>query len=396
MTAAALAPEAEAVPPAAPATRHFSGLDGLRGLAAAIVVFRHSVEGVTMPEPLWNSLFRSPAALLLNAQGAVQIFFVLSGFVLALSLSRGRGRFDWVQFYVKRIFRIHPPFVFAVLFAWGASLFYTAIPRGLGLSQWLAMWTDVEAAPRDVLASLAFPGDGAGLLPVGWTLQIEMIFSFLLPVLVLAARPLRGVPLLVVAALLLLLPREAHVLWYTIDFAFGVLVFRERERLRRVLGGLPGWGQGGVVFASLAVLCAPLVLQGPGATVGDFCAVGFTASHVAVMSVGAALLVASVVSMPALQRALSARPCLFLGRISYSLYLLHYPLLLMIASAAVPEGLPLGRLGFIASVMAASIAFSVFAYQLVELPSIRAGNRICRWLAPRLGSRAAESHAASS
>ena len=67
------------------------GLDGLRGIASLIVVFRHTSNAIAMPMELRRQILESPLAILLNAQGAVQLFFVLSGFVLTASIERAPG-----------------------------------------------------------------------------------------------------------------------------------------------------------------------------------------------------------------------------------------------------------------------------------------------------------------
>ena len=76
---------------AATSSGRIAALEGLRGLAGVVVVARHSLNAVQMPLPLRRALLEGPLAPLLNAQGAVQLFFVLSGYVLARSLSRHSG-----------------------------------------------------------------------------------------------------------------------------------------------------------------------------------------------------------------------------------------------------------------------------------------------------------------
>jgi peptidoglycan/LPS O-acetylase OafA/YrhL len=212
-----------------------AALDGLRGLAAVVVVIRHAVNKIPMPSELRLALVQGPLAPLLNAQGAVQLFFVLSGWVLASSLARSGERPPWLQFYARRVFRIHPPYLFGVLVAWVASFGLPADPP-----TWIAPGPPRPAwerpLARELLGSLAFPGDAHGLLPVGWTLELEMIFSFLLPLLVVAARPARGAVLLAAAGAALASAGESRVLLYAIDFALGVVVYRERAAIARALG----------------------------------------------------------------------------------------------------------------------------------------------------------------
>ena len=89
-------------------------LDGVRGIAALLVVIGHSYGAV-----------RSPPEI---AGPSVQVFFVLSGYCLAASALRGDRVLDRVQYWLRRIFRIHPPFLFALVAAWLAS-FATPLSR---------------------------------------------------------------------------------------------------------------------------------------------------------------------------------------------------------------------------------------------------------------------------
>ena len=168
-----------------------------------------------MPPDLRMALAQSPLAVLLNGQGAVQLFFVLSGFVLAGSLARSRERAPWPQFLVRRVFRIHPPYLVAVLLALVPCVLATGphgptphpratrcrTPRARGVSR--------------------VPGQAGGLLPIGWTLTVELLMSFLLPLVVLAAGVARGA-MLAFACVALLSVSTAISRATRFDFALGV------------------------------------------------------------------------------------------------------------------------------------------------------------------------------
>jgi len=370
---------------------HLPALDGLRGLAATAVVIAHALDAVAMPLPLRSLLVESPLALIFNGSPAVQIFFVLSGFVLAASLERGRALIDLAQFYVKRVFRIHPPYVFGVLAAWGASFLFVPFRKGVGLTDWLRQATQTHLEAGDLLASFAFPGSARGQLMVGWTLQIEMVFSLLLPLLVAGARPARGLPLLAASALLLLLPDERGglplgVLWYAIEFSFGVVAYRERRAIGAWLRGLPRWARVACVAAALGFLCAPFVLRWS-VPIANVIAGGFYPRDIAVMSVGAFGLVAATASLPALERFFAADLCRFLGRISYSVYLLHLPVIGLLAPRMVRPGVVESWVVFVGAVLGVTIAVSMAFHRAIERPSIALGNRLCRRLARRFGAR---------
>jgi peptidoglycan/LPS O-acetylase OafA/YrhL len=360
-------------------------------VAAAVVVVAHSFDAVAMPRAVRAALLQSPLAPLLSSQGAVQLFFVLSGLVLAASLERSRERPPWPQFYLRRIFRIHPPYLFGVLFAWCLSFFFLPWEPGGGITRALAQAMRVHLEPSALAGTFLFPGAAAGQLPVGWTLRVEMIYSFLLPLLVLAARPARGLPLLLGCAALLLLPKGFALGWYAIDFALGVVAWQERAALAAWFPRR-GEARAALVVAALALLSAPQLL-GWWRPVAGVLVGGFFPKEIAVMAAGAFLLVTGAVAMPGVGYVLSRGPLLFLGRISFSLYLVHGPLLALLAPRIVSAPDPGNGLRVLAVVLPLSIAVAALSFSLVERPSIALGNRLCRQLARRLGRRPLESHA---
>ena len=101
----------------------FKILDGLRGIAALYVLFNHArgnlFIGGTKYERIkditsWNfseKLYFSALQLTSLGKEFVILFFVLSGFSIAYSLNKGHLK---SQFYLRRIIRIYPPYVFAL------------------------------------------------------------------------------------------------------------------------------------------------------------------------------------------------------------------------------------------------------------------------------------------
>ena len=377
-------------PAAGAPARHFAALDGLRGVAALVVVLRHVVNATRMPAAWRDQVVGGALAPLVNSQGAVQVFFVLSGWVLAASLARGTARpIGWLPFWVRRIVRIHVPFVCAALFAFALSR-YWGVPDPHAVTRWLRAYV-IHPSFGHLLASLAFPGKAAGLLPIGWTLTIEMVYSFALPAIVLAARPLRGLPLLALALGGLLTPWRTA--WYGIDFALGVVAFREREAIAHAIHGLRAPLRAAIPLVGLVLLSIPLWI--PMAPRGA--PSGRTPTEILLMGVGSTLLVVSAVSLPRFAAAMGWRPFEWLGRISYGVYLLHRPLLTFLAPRVfVPtllasklirvEGVTLASaLAVLALVVLGSIALAVPFHRFVEQPAIALGHRLARGLERALG-----------
>lgn len=367
-------------------TAHEPALDGLRGVAALVVVIRHAFNAQWVAPDLRLALAQSPLALLLNGQGAVQLFFVLSGFVLAGSLARSAERAPWPQFFVRRVFRIHPPYVAAVAIALAAVALFG---RATGLSPHPAPPPFPDAAT--LASQLAFPGKAGGLLPVGWTLTIELLFSFAMPLLALAAGFARGLPLLAACGALLF-GVDHDLARYAIDFALGVVVWRERASLAAVVARLGAIGQGALVALGLVLWCAPLLFW-PRILHGYLIA-GWFPHEIAAMAAGSAILVLAALEVPWLRRVLATPTGVFLGRISYASYLIHWAWIGLLAPHLVDRTAQ-GNAGLMVAAVVGAALLSIPFHRYVELPSIALGNRICRALAHRLGMRPIESRAGS-
>ena len=135
----------------------------------------------------------------------------------------------------------------------------------------------------------------------------------------------------------------------------------------------------------LAVANLPLYLNWPWLIDGG------SRGSIFLQSVGSAGLVAVVAYAPTVSRLFTGRRCLFLGKISYSVYLLHFSVALLAAC------IPWSGSDFFETpvVFALIIPLATFSYYFVERPSIRIGNRICTWMAGRVGRVAVASRLGS-
>jgi peptidoglycan/LPS O-acetylase OafA/YrhL len=202
-------------------------LDGLRGVAALVVVFGHLFSALPLDLGFRLALFTGPLGFLFNGAAAVHVFFILSGFVLTHSLMRAGG-FSVASvpgFLVRRIMRLQPPYLAAVGFAWLASSYYT-VPHPLGAGPFIAAHSLVSASFTNLLPLVwMFPNRAYGLIPVAWTLRVEMIYSLLMPALVAGL----ATHVLLFAGLVIgLLSLPLHLVWpfYICNFAVGILMRR--------------------------------------------------------------------------------------------------------------------------------------------------------------------------
>ena len=147
------------------------GLDGLRAIAVALVVFHHLCSQGTLAS--WPRL----AAALKHGSFGVQVFFVLSGFLITWLLLREEqrsGTIDLRRFYFRRSLRILPP-----------AFFF------LGMMLLLTVFGLVSIGSRDFLFSFLFirnaygPG-GSPEVAHFWSLAVEEQFYLTWPFFMLA------------------------------------------------------------------------------------------------------------------------------------------------------------------------------------------------------------------
>jgi peptidoglycan/LPS O-acetylase OafA/YrhL len=361
-------------------------LDGLRGAAAVVVVAFHVWSLLDLPAAAADLWLTSPLGALVNGPGAVHVFFVLSGFVLAISLGRDAGRGRVPRFYVRRWFRIQPPYMAAVLLGWAITF---DLPR-YGTAAARAVAPACRQLPARVMPEvLALPGMAYGLLPVGWSLSVEFAISMLFPLLLaVALRAHWGALLALCAGLLFVRDPRIRFLVFAFDFALGIALFLERERCARALAHLPRWGAPLLVLAALVLIQAPYGLQLQ--TTGRAgLAEGHTAPVVVLMGLGSALLVAAALHVGSVRAALETPLARFYGRISYSLYLVHHTVIFALQCRLMGVELirPIGGALLFPVVLALSTGLATLGWYGVEQPSIRAGRALIRRGEALLGRR---------
>lgn len=363
-------------------------LDGLRGVAAAVVVVHHAllmhpefsdaykVQGGPVEPTLvaWIMTY-TPLHLLWAGGEAVIVFFVLSGLVLTLPALR--AGFSWPAYYVKRLLRLYLPILAGVSFA---ALTLLVVPRYLDddLSGWVNGRAR-EYTPAAFLQDVWLLDGASGVVSPLWSLTWEILFSLLLPLYVLAAVLVRRHLLLialVAGGLVAVALVSDRGMFYLSVFGLGALLAASWPRLAAAFGDLRD-GRTTHALWRVTVVAAFLLLAGrwlvPASPRGPF---PVTVEPGWETVGGAVLLIVCTGFFRPFRRALEAPVPQWLGRISFSLYLIHEPVLL-----AVRFLLPRAAL---LVVVVLGLFFCVVVAGLftrwVEIPSHR--------LARRLGSRA--------
>jgi peptidoglycan/LPS O-acetylase OafA/YrhL len=313
-------------------------LDGVRGAAIALVVLHHA--GL------------APAGTV-----GVDVFFVLSGFLITTLLLEEHAatagiRLTW--FYVRRARRLFPA-LGALLLAATALYAAAGLLTGAAASSLAACAFYVANVVLAVQHHLPWP-----VLPV-WSLATEEQFYLLWPpllALALSRRALAWVTPALVIALIAVSAWRLHLvsgdasairLEYAPDtrgpdaLLLGCLLALARARGVRICRPLAG-------VAGLAGIVA-FALIGPNGTAATYVA------QPAVV-VAAAAVVGAATDGGAAARLLSTRPLVFLGVISYSVYLWHYLALRFVAAGGGPIALQL----------TAAVLLGYASYRWIERP----------------------------
>lgn len=346
----------------AAATDHgrYEFVDALRGIAAILVAVQHSAEILALPGLRVSG---HPVPINLGETGVV-LFFLVSGLVIPPSIERHGSL---ARFWLKRLCRLFP--------AYWASLAgcLLLVAAGLFPPPFVVMRHPAFGAVLNLTMLQSFVGVPSAI-GAYWTLPLELIFyafcsaAFLLRVL---RRPVLCLALglaalfaaeIIAAGLHRSVPAGRFGLLLSAIFGAVVQQWLTREVSRRALG-LSALALGSVVGLGLWLRFSRFPVSHEVAAP--------TASAVLLSWLLAAVLFWTLVSMRE-QRMPS--PLLALGRISYSVYLWHIPVIVLVGAEASRHGLDhLPAWVLLPTVLGATWVVSEISYRLVERPGMRLG-----------------------
>jgi len=356
-------------PAANPDRKRLAGLDGIRGLAALFVVINHIFLRAFPGYPVDNA--PAWAAWFIYGRFAVVVFIVLSGFSLALSPARHGWRLDSIRtFAVRRARRILPAY-------WAALAFSIAIawlvvpPPGQGLPG------SRSAIVNGLLVQniVGAPSPNRSL----WTMAVEAQLYLVFPLLLLTVRRYGGLAMvaavtLAVAAVGIVGPHVPRLDTFVIQsapdlaalFAIGIMAagIVGASRARR------SWPWGWFALAAAVPVFAVIWWRGSVWTLGHLFWVDLAFGPAIAL-----LLAALATGRPKpLLRVLDSRPLRSLGMSSYSLYLIHGPVVIVVYEKFVAERFRHGVPAFLltaALVLPITIALSKLFAAAFERPFLR-------------------------
>jgi peptidoglycan/LPS O-acetylase OafA/YrhL len=316
-------------------------LEGLRGIAAVQVVLLHFVTAF-----LPQAAERAPAPLpvLFDGHTAVYVFFLISGAVLTGSFARGG---PWPNQVAKRLIRLGIPVAAAATLA---LILLAAMPdahiraSGMSGSAWLAMDSSGAATMLHLVREISLDSllvgyreytlfaPFAGHLPLlehslnapFWSLHLELYGSLL--ILALVQLKGRSTGLHRTAIILCAATFGTHPMFL---FVLGHLCAPQLNRAARPLPGAI------LVVLGLAMSATKdwPVLEVLRAAVAHVAPVAAPNLYQFQSQLAALALFLGTVMSPTAQRLFAAAPCCDLGRLSFGIYLVHFPILFTVACA---------------------------------------------------------------
>lgn len=289
-----------------------------------------------LPDGMFKELTKEGSLALLS-------FFVISGFVIPWSMSRGGYRVsDFPRFFIRRLVRLEPPYLVALSLVVALAVVYARV-KGHPFPPTPDWWPQVLSHLGYTTRLFGFDW----LDDVYWTLAIEFQFYLLigiaLPLLSQSASLPRWAATIVFVMIGLsafVLPIKVTVLTYTPIFALGIVVFQYRS-------GLINWR---MLWMTLVALTAFIWWM---SSVKIAIVAGATAAVISTMDRGWA-------------------PLNKLGLISYSLYLFHATLGGAIINLGIKQtDTAAGRYLVLLVAMTASVIMAIAVYWLVERPAQR-------------------------
>jgi peptidoglycan/LPS O-acetylase OafA/YrhL len=375
-------------------------LESIRGLAALIVVANHLLlsfrpdvcdphsPGAEHASLLIRLLVRSPLAFTWKGSFAVNVFFVLSGFVLSYSYFRTSRPNAVTAPALRRYFRLAIPSAISILGActlMRLNAFDNVAAAKLNGSHWLGFWyrftpvfwgINPDGVVYQALYGI-FAGESVSYNNVLWTMRVELAGSFLVyGMLALFGQVRHRALLYTIVAILLLLVGGVVYVGFVIGMA-GCDYYAHRDRAARAAIEI-GW-LGWIVLAAGLMLggCQGLPLPVlhrviPGSTYHQL--------------IAAALVIAAPLLSATVRRPLDARPLAFLGRISFGLYLVHVPVICSLGAWIYLHLVLGGGWGLYTAAAIASLGCVVVSlilgwvmYHVADRPSIAIGKRVSDW-----------------
>lgn len=345
----------------------YKEIDGLRGLAALSVYFSHLIGAFIISSPLFYKITNSPVHILWHGEAAVTLFFLLSGFVLAIAFLNNDNKINLISFYIKRFLRIYPAFIVAILFCLFLKLVVFHPLVMLGYSSWInEFWKwDFKYLPLSQLINTLIlcgvPFNTKLFDPVIGTLRNEILVSIIFPLLFLIANKSKQILNIFFLIIFFLLGKNTLALFYT-----GILIAINLAYIQNFFYFIKKTYILIILFITASVFYTATYSIKPYLLLNE--------NLLFFISVlGCVLLLIIGLNKNIFSYFLNFKIIQFLGKISYSLYLIHFPILLITCSILTTNIFIICLIS-----LTTTICLSYVMYKYIEIPCISLGKKIVK------------------
>ncbi len=360
--------------PAVNTDKHFKYLDSARGIAAMMVFASHFIAKNFQAKMNVRWFF-----LVFNGNDAVSFFFVLSGFVLSYKYIVLGKPLDLKKFYLTRIFRLFPAYFIIVL--WSVLYAYRnemslQTAKDLFINNKYEFWEE----------AILFRFHNKFYYP-GWTLTLEMLGSFLMPFFIaMALKNKKLGPWLILVTVIV-----GNNLLFSYLFLFGIVASCNYEAIAAGSFKETKWYRyryplltGAIILFSIRQINGIHAFGPRFDWWADFLKIDFFTFT----GLSCFVFLVAILHSKSVQRFLENRLLVFIGKISYGIYLVHVVVIntIYLYVEQYIDG-PHHRLALIGITLLCTAGIFLVAtvlHYLVELPFMRLGKNIAARMKPSL------------
>lgn len=366
-----------------------SYLDSARGLAAISVITWHfllAVYGLSIA----GFHFSTPLRFFWYGEANVLFFFIHSGFILSYSFTRRKWALtvrSFARYLIERIFRIYPLFVVILLLSLiavnNSGPYLDRSPDGWINRFWYTDFT-ITGFLKEAILVVRYPESAnLRLIPQDWTLTVELLAGAAIPLLAISGKK----NLLYFILLMAILKITNLLTTYIFEFGLGVLLFLWWQPITNIWKRMKSVTK--ITIAIAAVLLYTGFFVFPSIYTNDIVLLRSPAIDRFIVDMGCVLFFVMLLASAKLQQILSASPLVYIGKICYSIYLVHKLILLVFWRSFEAYFTQLQEqtaahiiLVFMAYLITV-IFVSVFTYRFIEKPAIKFGKKIAAFVMRR-------------
>ncbi|HDR7784620.1 MULTISPECIES: acyltransferase family protein [Bacillus] len=350
-------------------SKRIKELDSIRGLAALTVVFGHFC---LMLPSLPNSIKFSPLRFLWAGGEAVIVFYVLSGFVLSMALYHSKTNY-W-GYLIKRFVRIYIPYYFWIIITFVLFILFSSYEvvglRDWFYDRWQGSITKLDILNHFVLLNNFFTEN---YNPVIWSLAQEMRISIVFPLLFLLFYKLNWKKTILFAlsfSFISVFLNMLHIgkaegfyngyadtLHFTSMFMVGMLLFKYKEKLIYSYRNMKKFKKGFLIALGIILYLYSILIYGFSRNDTTFLLKDWG------VVMGVSIFIIMAMSNLKVKAFLNKNVFVYLGEISYSIYLCHFPIMMVLFKLLYTK-IPIFFL--LTLCIAMTLLFSIISYHLIE------------------------------